>query len=223
MIENYNDEMVDIAIKYAGREIFADAGANCTDVWAQSPARLDNAVSALARREAAGRHAKAALRVTVRVAAILAVIIVISTGAVFSSKALRAQVMNLFYVEKEGSTEISFGNGEEVQLPVGMTVPGFIPYGFKLIETQEEGDGIIIMCLYENEAGEQIRIQQLPIDANIGVDNDNAYETQVAGRTAYVSEEKESVVVFNNDWNSFIISGMAPVEDLLAMAESILQ
>jgi hypothetical protein len=51
----------------------------------------------------------------------------------------------------------------------------------------------------------------------------NAYETQVAGRTAYVSEDKESVVVFNNDWNSFIISGGAPVGDLLAMAESILQ
>lgn len=223
-MQRYNDEMVDIAIKYAGYEMLADAACVSADACSDTSAQFDSRIEALIRRKTAGRHAKTALKIAARVAAILAIVIVISTAVICSSEALRVQVMNMLYVEKEDFTEIHFSDAQGVQTPEGMVVPEFIPYGFTLIEVQDEGEGIMIMSLYENEAGDMIRIQQLPVSSSIGVDNDNAYETQIAGRTVYVSEsEQENIVVFSNDWNCFIINGMAPVNDLLAMTESMLE
>ena len=224
MTERYNDEVVDIAIKYAGREMLADTITDNVEACADTSPQLDNRMLLLIRRKAAARLAKAALKIAARAAAVLAVVIIISTAVIYSSDALRVQVMNLLYVENEDRTEIHFSDAESVQTPEGMIVPAFIPYGFTLIEVQEEGEGIMIMSLYENEAGDRIRIQQLPVSSTIGVDNDNTYEASIAGRTAYVSETQEdNIVVFSNDLNCFIISGMAPVEDLLDMAESILE
>ena len=224
MIKGYNEEMIDLAIKYAGHELLTDAALEGVDGCPDTLAHFDNRMLGLIRRKAAGRHAKAALKITARVAAILAIVIMISTAVIYSSDALRVQVLNLIYNEKEDVTEITFENSETAQIPEGMVEPGFIPYGFELIETKVEGEGVMIMNLYENEAGDTIRIQQLSLSSSIGVNNDNAYEIQIAGRTAYVSEHgDENTVVFNNDWNCFIISGMAPAEDLIAMAESMLE
>lgn len=221
-MQNYNDEMIDVAIKYAGHELLADAA--CIDNWTEPSALFDSRMRALIRGKAAQCQAKAALKIAARVAAILAIVLIISTAVIYSSEALRVQVMNMFLIEKEGQTEITFSNTDGIESPDGMVEPKFVPVGFELIETQVEGDGIIIMSLYQNEAGGYIRIQQLPLSSSIGVDNENAYETEIGGRTAYVSGRgDESTVVFNNDWNCFIITGSAPAEDLIAVAQSMLE
>jgi hypothetical protein len=102
-----------------------------------------------------------------------------------------------------------------------MVIPGYVPGGYEFAEVTQTDQ--TITSRYKNAAGDTIEIQQSGLNREIQVDDDNSYVTEIAGRKAYVVDSGEyKAVIFNNDWNSFILYGKIDASELIIMAESML-
>ena len=222
MTNKYQDEVICVTVKYAGHEALADAALDCGGVDAVVSEAFDKKMRALIGRRSAWRGASKALKITARIAAVLAVFIVISTAVIFSSEALRVEVANLFHFNSgENQTSIGFTGADTQQLAEGIVLPGYLPKGFELVETNKKN--LMIKSRYENEAGAFITIEQNVLNSHINANSDSFSETEIAGRTVYFLEDDEfNVVIFNNEMNSFILSANIDISELLIIAESML-
>ncbi len=220
-MKNYNDEMFEVMIKHAGHEVLAEA-AGGFDKSASVSDEFSRKIHATIGRQAAGRSAQKVLKVFLRVAAVIAVLIVISAAVIFSSEALRTKAMNLFSAINGDKMSIHFYSADK-ELPEGIVLPGYLPKGFDLIEAK--GNEGCITSLYENGSGGSVSISQLPLSGgmDIGVDQEHSYEVEIAGRKAIVVEADGCAdVFFCNDEYSFEIFGNIEVSQLLIVAESML-
>jgi hypothetical protein len=222
MTREYNEEMIEVAIKHIGHEVLSEAAAEAEEGTDTVSEQFDKRMRALIRRKTALRAGARTMQVLYRVAAILLVVIVIFAVAVVSSEALRVKVINLLYGIQGGNAQISFTGADPDNLPEGIVIPDYLPKGYELAEASQ--DGLLITSRYENEAGDAIEIRQDTLNVQIGAMQGAATETEIAGRTAYIIDTPEDkAVIFSNDWNSFVISGDIDVSELLIMAESILE
>jgi hypothetical protein len=222
MMKKYENEVIDVAVKYAGHSALADAALDCAGADACVSEAFDKRMRTLIGRKATLRGASKALKVAARIAAVLAVLIIISTAVIFSSEALRVQVANLIFSPREGSqTTIGFSGADAAQLPEGIVLPGYLPKGFALTEASQSSQAI--QSRYEDGSGSFITIEQLALNTQIQVKRDSSREIEIAGRTAYIMDgEEHRVVIFNNDLSSFVMSANIDIAEMLIIAESML-
>jgi hypothetical protein len=214
--------MIEVVIKHIGHEVLSEAATEAEEGTDTVSEQFDKRMRALIRRKTALRAGARTMQVLYRVAAILLVVIVIFAVAVVSSEALRVKVINLLYGIQGGNAQISFTGADPDNLPEGIVIPDYLPKGYELAEASQ--DGLLITSRYENEAGDAIEIQQDTLKVQIGAMQIVVTETEIAGRTAYIIDTPdEKAIIFDNDWNSFFISGDIDVSELLIMAESILE
>jgi len=216
-----NEEMIEVAVKHLGHEFLTEAAGSAEEGCAVSDS-FDKRMRALIGRKAARVAGRRAFRNLSRVAAILFVVVVIFTVAVLSSEALRARVINLLVEVGGGRAQIGFTDSNTEQLPEGIVLPGYLPDGYELVKA--DTDGTVIVSQYKNEAGDEITIRQGSLDVQVGVMQTDAVQTQIAGRTVYALDQNgKKIVIFNNDWYSFVIRGDMDVSELLIIAESMLK
>lgn len=222
MTREYNEEMIEVAIKHIGHEVLSEASSESEQGADTVSGQFDKKMRALIRRKTALRAGARTTQVLYRAAAILLVVVVVFAVAVVSSDALRVKVINLLCEIQGGNAQISFTGADPEDLPEGIVIPDYLPKGYELAEASQ--DGLLITSRYENEAGDEIVIRQDTLKMQADVMQGMVTETEIAGRTAYIIDTPEDkAVIFSNDWNSFFISGDIDVSELLIMAESILE
>ncbi|MGE5494288.1 MAG: DUF4367 domain-containing protein [Burkholderiales bacterium] len=224
MYRGYYDDLVDVAIKHAGHDILKEASmtmdageARFSDDFEK---RMQKIIGAENRKE---RRSKA-LRAAARIAAALLVLVVISTAVIFSSEALRTEVMNMFSSIGRDSADVEFYEVGENDIPAGMIVPRYLPAGYKLVEAEKNGE--FFTSRYEDSSGNMLRIMQQSQNTSAIVDSDgkDAYETEIKGEKAFVSENEEgNLIIFNYRSYVFSVLGKTDVSELKKVAESIME
>jgi|AGTN01.2.fsa_nt_gi hypothetical protein len=222
MMKQYSEEMFEVMIRHAGREVLAEIGCGCDCSVAVSD-EFNKKMHAMIGRQAGRRRARKALKVLCRVAAIVAVFIAVSTAVIFSSDALRAEVMNMIITIRGDGVNINYYSGNE-ELPEGIVLPKYTPEGFEMIETTELNGHYV--SRYENGAGDIITIDQLSGGGSSDTtDPEYTYQTKIAGRSAVVLDcPSEKKIIFYDNSYLFTISGnTTDISELLMMAESMLE
>jgi hypothetical protein len=223
-LDNYNDEVFDITIKHAGREVLRDIykeaeALNKTHLSEDLDRRIKRLIKGSARKKRVSRI----LKVSTRVAAVLVLFIIISTAVFFSSEAMRVKVMNLFTEKAEGHVDLQFFEIED-GLPKGMIVPEYIPKGFTLKKAYKNSSWFI--SEYQNSSNNVIRVQQGSYLTSVTVDDDGlgSYETDIMGKKAYVAVNKAvNSIYFNSNSYGFVIYTDMDPSELIKIAESILR
>ena len=226
MTQKYRNEIFNIAIKHAGHDILEEISEETpvSDGLSFSD-KFERKMEEIVRKEARRRRVLSALKITAKVAAVILVVLIVSTGVVFSSEALRLKVMNLFYESDEISTEIDFSGIEPGDIPEGMVLPGYMPEGYVLTEVEKTESGLYT-SIYTNSSDNIIKIEQGNFVAHFSADNENedAYQAEFMGTEIYVVEHDEmNMVFFNGNYYSFSIWGNIEISELLAIAESVLK
>lgn len=226
MGRNYFDDVLDIAIKHAGREMLCDIALEAPPVAeeAQFSNEFEKKMARIIGGEARRNRTRRAAKIATRVAAVLLIVLFVSTAVVFSSEALRTKVFNMFAEIGEDFVDI----GSEVapgDIPEGMTVPEYIPEGFRLTKAKKTGK-MSFKSNFEDSLGNTILIQQMSATASIAIDNDGkAYETQISGvKVIAADNDDNSVAAFIYKEYAYIITGMGETKlsQLLKVAKSII-
>ncbi len=222
MTARYTDEMMEVAIKYAGHEMLNDAA--CDSFFSAVPSDVFNRrIGIINGRQTRKRRVKKTLRVLCKVAAVVMVFLVVSTAVIFSSEALRTQVSNLLISMQGGTINITNYSSNEA-LPEGIIMPRYLPDGFELVEAKEQGGEF--NSRFENAVGDFIDIRQYTMDGSIdiGVDPSVSYQTTISGREAIVTDvEGFKQIIFNNESYCFFVrSEKVEISELQMLAESIL-
>ena len=221
MTKPYDEEMIEVAVKHLGHEVLAEAAPEDDGGDNTVSEAFDKKMRALIRRKGAWRAGSRTLRTLSRVAAILFVVVAVFSVAILSSEALRAQVINLLYQIGDEKGQITFAEVNPAKLPEGTVVPGYLPNGYRFVEANI--DGVYIVSRYENEDGDEITIQQGPLNVEITVSQAQTAPVEIAGRTAYIITVEDNItVIFNDDSSSYILDGDIEVSQLLIIAESML-
>lgn len=224
MDRGYYDDMISIAIKYAGHDLLKGQTAVPQDGEARFSENFEKRMKKFIDDERRKRITSRGVRVASRIAAALLVLVVISTVVVFSSDALRTKVMNMFSNVGGQSADVEFYEVGENDLPAGMIVPGYMPEGYKLAGAEKNGR--IFISSYKNSEGDTITISQQSGSSSATVDSDGtaAYETEIKGQKAFISENPEkNFILFSYDSYSFTVSGDIGVSELERIAESIIK
>ena len=224
MSKTYNEDMFDLAIKHAGHSILEEMGSHSNTEGIQFPDSLEKKMRGIINRQIIKRKTRRFLIVASKVAAILLVFMIVSTAVIYSSDALRSQVINMFIDKNEDAADINFYNIDKSMIPGGMVIPKFIPNGFELVDASYDG-AQFYTSQYENDQGAMFRIDQVSYDACISLTNQlgDSHVTTIMGRDVYVLEQGDSnVVIFNDDVFGFIISGEIELTTLLIVTESLL-
>jgi hypothetical protein len=225
LAKSYYDDILDLAIKYAGHDILKEettpqtaGGERFSDGFEK---RMKKIIGAEKRRQSRPK----VIRFVTRTAAVIVILLIISTAVIYSSEALRVKFMNMFQsAGSNGSTNVEFFEVDKNNIPVGMVMPKYITDGFKLREDPVK-NGRIFTCEFINPDGKTIRIFQSPGGGSATVDSDGiaAYETEIKGRPAFVSyDEKKSIILFNYETYDFALIGQIDISELTKIAESMI-
>jgi hypothetical protein len=222
---DYYDDVLNVAIKYAGHDLLKESGAAGNSGDAHFSREFEKTMKSLIGAERRKRGASKALKAAARVAAALLILAVVSTAVIFSSEALRTKVLNMFYSVGSDNASVESVEVDENNIPVDMVVPGYMPSGYdmspKIVKT-----GGIYTSKYVNSDNNTITLVQKDSSINATVDSDGvtAYATNIKGVEAFVSENVEkNIVLFNYGTKGFLISGKIDVSELVKIAESIIE
>ena len=142
-----------------------------------------------------------------RILAIAAVLIVVSSISIASVQAWRIRFLNFIMHISESNTELRYkendteGNSysaEDVNLE-------YVPSGFKLSESR-------------NNNG------KIQIDSTLNVDTEDATakEIKLNGKDAFLTEKGDIIsLLWNNEMNSFTLSGNLSEDEIVKIAENI--
>lgn len=224
-MDNYYNEVVDIAIKHAGREVLRDnanSAAVTEDVRfsADFDKRMKRMLSGYMRK----KKALKIFKVSSKVAVILCLFVILSTAVIFSTEALRIEAMNLFVDHGDGYADLQFFKVDENNFPVGMVMPGYIPDRFKLEQAYKSES--LYVSEYKDASGKVIKIQQGVYLKSLTVDDDGlgSYQTKIMDKAAYVAINKDiNSIYFNSNAYGFSIYGDIDSSELIKIAESILE
>ncbi len=224
MYRGYYDDLVDVAIKHAGHDILKEASGILDAGEARFSESFEKTMQKLIGAENRKISKSKALRGAAKIVAALLVLVVISTAVIFSSEALRTKVMNMFSSIGSDSADVEFYEVDGNDIPAGMIVPGYLPDGYKLAGAEKSGN--VFNSRYEDTGGNILRIVQQSQCASAVVDSDgyDAYETEIKGEKAFVSENDEgNLIIFNYGSYVFAVSGTMDVCELKKVAGSIIK
>jgi hypothetical protein len=224
MYRGYYDDLVGVAIKHAGHDILKEASMTMHAGEARFSEDFEKRMQKIIGAENRKESKSKALRTAARIAAALLVLVVISTAVIFSSEALRTEVMNMFSSIGRDSADVEFYEVDENDIPAGLIVPRYLPSGYKLVEAEKSGDAFNSM--YEDTSGNMLRIVQQSKSTSAVVDSDGigAYETIIKGEKAFVSENEEgNLIIFNYQSYVFTVLGKTNISELKKVAESIME
>lgn len=221
----YSEDVLDVAIKHAGRELLLEAAGSVSNEEARFSAGFEKRMQSVINGEIRKRRTSKALKILSRVAAAMLIVIVVSTAVVFSSEALRAEVFNMFANIGKGSVDIGAQLGSN-SVPEGMAVPGYLPEGFRLTEAEKVGLYTFVSG-YKDLSGNMITIKQYKADnLDLGIDNDGkAYETDISGVKVIAADNIDNIIAaFVYKEYAYTIGTFSEVElsELLKIAQSII-
>lgn len=226
MARCYYDDVFDTAIKHAGREILLDmAGAAALSEEPRYSESFEKSMKRIIDGDIRKRRTSKVLKVATRAAAVLLIMLFVSTAVVFSSEALRSEVFNMFAKIGEDSVDIGSEVGIE-SIPEGMIVPGYIPEGYRLTEAKNVGQ-FSYRSEYKDSSGNIITVWQMKADnLDLGIDNDgNAYETEISGVRAIAADNDDNnIVAFIYKEYTYTIETFngAELSELIKIAQSII-
>jgi len=224
MKQSYYNEVLDLAIKHAGHEILADMVGNETSELSdiKTSGVFDRSISRIISKEKRKQRNSKALRIAAKIAAGFLIVIIISTAVIFSSEALRTEVLNMFINIGEKSADIEFSDIGDV--PEAVVLPYYLPAGFTLKESKKEGR--YYYTTYENPEGIWIKLNQYPAGTSTKVNSEGiaSYVTEIKGCKVYVNEhEVWNTIVFNNDEYVFELKADISISEMLKIVESMLK
>ncbi len=226
MGREYYDDVLDIAIKYAGRELLRDTALespSCGETRFSEgfEKKMERIISGEIRK----RRTSKIIKIASRAAAALLILAIVSTVVVFSSEALRSQVFNMFSEIGGDSVDIQGYVVSPEGIPEGMIMPGYIPEGFTLTMAEKYGY-MAYKSKYEDGHGSTISILQTAADSSVTIDNDgNAYETDISGVKAIACEnDGNNIIAFIYKEYAYVLMGDDEVElsELKKTAQSII-
>ena len=233
MSNNHFDELVDSCIKYAGRQMLkkmADEAPSDEELedFCFSTDSLDSLVMSDINKQVGRLRLRHLVTLAGKAAAVVLIFIAVTAFAISSSKALRAQFINLFISESEVSVDFSFSDAEEnseaspsVQSEDHIA-PGYLPDGYVLEESTT--NGYHAHSEYLNEADERLMISRMGIGASHSVDNEHSrvYELEVMGKPAIALEsEYMNILFFTSENFEYSITGVISIEDMIPIAEGL--
>jgi hypothetical protein len=187
--------------------------------------RFEKSMVRIIGAEARRHRASKAIKIATRIAAVLLILLFVSTAVIFSSEALRTKVYNMFANIGEDSVDIGSYEVPPGGIPEGMIMPRYIPEGFNLKEAKKIVD-MKFTSNYYDSYGNRISVKQRKAGASIVIDNDgNAYETEISGVKAIAAENDDNIIIaFVYKEYAFVLTGYGEIElsELIRMAESIL-
>ena len=181
--------------------------------------RMHKVIKKDRRRRRMCRFGRAALKV----AAVLVVVLMISTIAIVSSEALRKTILGMLVSEGEESIQIMVMDEDNVETSGLIVTPTYLPEGFAFRETSNTAWGF--MSIYENAQHETIFIEQNNLGMEMSVDNERheSEQIEIGGRIAYLFyNENESILVFDTDVNTFMIYGQISKKEIIDVANSMI-
>lgn len=158
-----------------------------------------------------------------RILAIAAVLIVVSSISIASVQAWRIRFLNFIMHISESNTELRYkendteGNSysaEDVNLE-------YVPSGFKLSESRNNNGKIHLR--FENEdLTFSLYIRQIDSTLNVDTEDATAKEIKLNGKDAFLTEKGDIIsLLWNNEMNSFTLSGNLSEDEIVKIAENI--
>ena len=161
-------------------------------IWSQALAKMDEIES---RKKKAGRARtlRSAIINFSRIAACLAVLIVIGAGfAVATNSTFRSAVYNLFVTQDQDYIYVNFGKETTFEVPdgwAGLYFPSAIPPEYENKFMLPEPETAYIE--YEAENGSRIIFQDFGFDSDGTFDKNIASEIEINGRTGFITESAD--------------------------------
>lgn len=231
MNKRYNEEALDLAIKHAGQSMLKETGWEHLENEAGQhifSKEFENKMRRLVSIEKRKLRARKALKIAVRVAAAIVVVLIVSTAVIFSSEALRVQFLSMFYQKNERSIDIDFSETGKHGEPLEIIEPEYIPEGYTLQKLDIMPGNMGGISIYSNKSGNEFQVMQDNGTPSITIDNEGAktYEKYIDGIKILVIEnnvKKFNHVLFNKGTATFSIFGKIDVSELIKMAESLIK
>jgi len=167
-----------------------------------------------------------------KVAAILAVIFIITTIFVANAEAIKIKVLNLMMEKTEKYTSVDIKEESDIlkntsrAIPQdweGLYAPTYIPEGFRIIEAKSYNK--ISSIAYLNDAGQTILFEERAREiSNLRVDTEdtNAVPIEIKGFEGLLTEKNDitKIIWYNDD---FLFSLMSKIDknELMKIAESV--
>lgn len=163
-----------------------------------------------------------------KIAVVIGVLLILSVTLTFSVDAIRVRVLNLFEEVKDKYTEFRLEEEDmdNTSLPVESNnymifYPTFLPKGYYLEETQ--GEKVIINSFYTNGEDSIIFVQQEEgVVSQVDTEDATVEEIMIGHVSGYIIREEDSVIlIWNNDYFSFLLQGEIGQEEMLKIATSL--
>ena len=166
-------------------------------------------------------------KVAIKIAAVILVILAVSTATVMTVDAWRVRVLNFISEINERSTTIYIDGGEvdydrfltEVR---EMYLPTYLPGEYTAESIEKVGSYYLVT--YTNNMGNVFLVQSLPSGFSVGIDSENAITEQILvnGELAqYFLKNNIGNLMFKYEENAFLISGPLVKDELIKIAESM--
>lgn len=229
MSKRHSEELLDSMIKHAGHEILAEMAAKAPknkeikDVVGDTDA-LDKRMQKVINRHQNRQRMRKTGKVMSRIAAVIAVLVIVTGVAIVSSDALRIRFLNLFHSSSEISTEIEITDKELPKAQEAIVEPKYLPGGYELVETSSY-PGMFI-SYFQNKKSEKFEIEQIDINTEISLNTEliNYREIKIGGKDAYVTVEQDmnNLQFYSNEY-AFFIYGDLSIDEMIRIAESIVE
>lgn len=157
-------------------------------------------------------------------AAMIALVLLVGGGVMtLSVEALRVRLLNFFVEVTDQYTEIRVvENTQDEYGTQGGTGPSYVPEEYRLLETKDYGEMVIIK--YTNDKEQELLFTRMPNGGSTQIDTENAKVTEVSihGNEGIMSEKEGFIILFWHDQSySYTLTGEITAQEILRVAESV--
>lgn len=191
--------------------------------------RFINRIGRLIRKEKHARAIRSFSQYTVKTAAVIAIILALTFGAVMAMPEVRATVFDVIIEWFDTHTSYSFSQNTSPRKEILLWQPSYLPANFHESSMKRAGD--ITTVVYKNDAENLIYF--IYTQANEGysfaIDNEHAVHSQIKlnGIPADIFKAKTALdsshVIWQENGFSLHLMSTIPYEELIKMADSISQ
>ena len=180
--------------------------------------KILNLINKQVRKEKANRI----LKKLVKIAAIFFIIVTVCTITIISVEALRVPVYNFFINSKDEITNVQVNETTSEAQNNSSFEPSYLPEGFELASTNEDGD--FFSQFYMNNNEDTIIINQNSSEGFFGIDTENAeYDSiKINNSNGFYSEKNGTTqLYFYTEYHSYLIISTLDITELVKIANSI--